>query len=89
PSTKSNSAKLPSPSFQTDIQQETTSKKDNLSNEIEPKIILAEKTEELTSIEYEEDKEIASLLVGNIIYPAIVPNAKYNLFILFNELPLL
>ncbi|KAF0433252.1 hypothetical protein F8M41_005106 [Gigaspora margarita] len=132
---KSNSAKLPPPSFQTDIQQETTSEKDNLSNEIESEsearyepepeeiqnedntaiedfneetvesnslgefnqfldvwvVISTKETEELTGIEYEEDEEISFLSVdsvGDIIHPAIDPNAKWNIITLFNELPL-
>ncbi|RIB27831.1 hypothetical protein C2G38_2159583 [Gigaspora rosea] len=52
-------------------------------------VILAEKTKELMSIEYEEDEEISSLSVGDIIHPAIDSNAKWDIITLFNELPLL
>ncbi|RIB18883.1 hypothetical protein C2G38_2183367 [Gigaspora rosea] len=51
-------------------------------------VISAEETEELTSIEYEEDEEIFSLSVGDIIHPVIDSNAKWDILTLFNELPL-
>ncbi|KAF0532298.1 hypothetical protein F8M41_011341 [Gigaspora margarita] len=137
---ESNSTKLPQPSFQTNIQQETTDKNDEPSNEIEPEsearhesrseeieneantategfneektvesssleeetielssleefsqfldvwvVISAEETEELTGID-DEDNEMAFLSVGDIIHPAIDPNAKWNIITLFSKL---
>ncbi|RIB03410.1 hypothetical protein C2G38_2049293 [Gigaspora rosea] len=134
------------PSFQTNIQQETTGENEEPSNEIEPEsearheseseeieneantategfneeetvesnslkeetvesssleefsqfldvwvVISAEETEELTGID-DEDEEMAFLLVGSvgdIIHPAIDPNAKWDIITLFSELPLL
>ncbi|KAF0488371.1 hypothetical protein F8M41_022306 [Gigaspora margarita] len=129
---ESNSTKLPPPSFQTNIQQETTGENDEPSNEIEPEsearnepesedienevntatdeeetvesspleefsqfldvwvVISAEETEELTGIN-DEDEEMSFLSVGSvgdIIYPVIDPNAKWDIITLFNKLPL-
>ncbi|RIB15393.1 hypothetical protein C2G38_2192478, partial [Gigaspora rosea] len=53
-------------------------------------VISAEETEELTGID-DEDEEMSFLSVGSvgdIIHPAIDPNAKWDIITLFNELPL-
>ncbi|CAG8451008.1 28638_t:CDS:2 [Dentiscutata erythropus] len=53
--------------------------------------ILAEKIEESAGIDEDENEEIFSLLVGSvgdIIHPAIDPNTKWDIIMLFNELPL-
>ncbi|KAF0525055.1 hypothetical protein F8M41_014793 [Gigaspora margarita] len=49
--------------------------------------ISANETEELADIDEEED-EIFSLPVGDIIHPAVDSNTKWDLITLFNELPL-
>ncbi|CAG8646726.1 4123_t:CDS:1, partial [Gigaspora rosea] len=53
-------------------------------------IISAEETKELTGIdnEYEEISFLSVGSVGDIIHPAIDPNAKWGIITLFNELPL-
>lgn len=49
--------------------------------------ILVEETEDVTDIE-EENGEMLSLEVGDIIHPAVDANAKWDLNTLFNELEL-
>ncbi|CAG8824760.1 18747_t:CDS:2, partial [Gigaspora rosea] len=80
---KESNSELLVPSFQESIQnqQEIT---ENIDNIVE---ISANETKELADIN--EEDEVFSLLVGDIIHLAVDSNAKWDRITLFNELPLL